>query len=575
MGRELAAAIGRWSALDEHPVRPGSIAVCDTSPAALRWFDRVDTVTRDAPTVAKICSRTTRSTSSTSPSPTTCTRSSTSTPSRAGKDFLGEKPFGIDLAAAERIVAAIERGRRLRALLQRDAVLPRRAVRPRRRCAAGATGAAHRGRARLPALQRPRPLQADQLEAPGAASAARSGVMGDLGMHVAHVPLRLGWRPTLVLRPAAATSSPSARTREPASRSPATRSTTRRCSCDAGFPLTLRTHRIAPGHMNTWRITATGMDGGVSFSTAAAQDRASLRRPRRPPGLGAPGGRQPVGLRRRSPAPSSSSGSPTRSCRCGPPILAERAGRAGRRASAVPPRARRSTRTASSTPPCARDRPGAPSLFSLPRGHRRGERRTAGAGAGLRDPGTRRPAARRRGRGAAALPRPPRDLPRGRRQRHVLRRAHAATPARSASTPTGARSRSRTSAPATSSASSRCSTTSALGHGRDARRGRRDRGPRRRHAPPAARAPRHRGQARHRARPAPARGQRAPRAPVLPDRPEPRRGRARRPRRARPQSEGAGAGDVLSPSRRPTSPSSPAPRASRRAASSRCSSAPA
>jgi len=38
--------------------------------------------------------------------------------------------------------------------------------------------------------------------------------------------------------------------------------------CDAGFPLTLRTHRIAPGHMNTWRLLATGMDGGVSFSTA-------------------------------------------------------------------------------------------------------------------------------------------------------------------------------------------------------------------------------------------------------------------------------------------------------------------
>ncbi len=38
--------------------------------------------------------------------------------------------------------------------------------------------------------------------------------------------------------------------------------------CDAGFPLTLRTHRIAPGHMNTWRIHAVGMDGGVAFSTA-------------------------------------------------------------------------------------------------------------------------------------------------------------------------------------------------------------------------------------------------------------------------------------------------------------------
>ena len=57
---------------------------------------------------------------------------------------------------------------------------------------------------------------------------------------------------------------------------------------------------------------------------------------------------------------------------------------------------------------------------------------------------------------------------------------------------------------------------------------------------PAAPAPRHRGQARDRARPAPARGQRAARPPVLPDRAEPRRRRARassssrRARRARP-----------------------------------------
>ena len=32
MGRELAAAIGRWSALDDHPIRPELTAVCDTSP---------------------------------------------------------------------------------------------------------------------------------------------------------------------------------------------------------------------------------------------------------------------------------------------------------------------------------------------------------------------------------------------------------------------------------------------------------------------------------------------------------------------------------------------------------------
>ena len=65
------------------------------------------------------------------------------------------------------------------------------------------------------------------------------------------------------------------------------------------------------------------------------------------------------------------------------------------------------------------------------------------------------------------------------------------------------------------------------------------------HAPPAARAPRDRGEARHRARAAAARGQRAPRAPVLPDRPEPRRGRARPSSSSRPRAEGAGERDVL------------------------------
>ena len=44
MGRELAAAIGRWSALESHPARPVLAAVCDTASAALDWFSRIDTV---------------------------------------------------------------------------------------------------------------------------------------------------------------------------------------------------------------------------------------------------------------------------------------------------------------------------------------------------------------------------------------------------------------------------------------------------------------------------------------------------------------------------------------------------
>ena len=43
MGRELAAAIGRWAALEDHPVTPRLEAICDTSPEARAWFERVGT----------------------------------------------------------------------------------------------------------------------------------------------------------------------------------------------------------------------------------------------------------------------------------------------------------------------------------------------------------------------------------------------------------------------------------------------------------------------------------------------------------------------------------------------------
>ena len=39
MGRELATAIGRWSALSDVPVRPRLTAVCDVDPDVLGWFD--------------------------------------------------------------------------------------------------------------------------------------------------------------------------------------------------------------------------------------------------------------------------------------------------------------------------------------------------------------------------------------------------------------------------------------------------------------------------------------------------------------------------------------------------------
>ena len=106
MGREFASAAARWVHLADLGVRPEIAAVCDTSPDALAWFERLDPRPRlyadyrellaDESVEAVYCA----------------------VPHRlheevylaclgAGKHLLGEKPFGIDLAANDAINAGI------------------------------------------------------------------------------------------------------------------------------------------------------------------------------------------------------------------------------------------------------------------------------------------------------------------------------------------------------------------------------------------------------------------------------------------------------------------------------------
>ena len=264
MGRELAAAIGRWSALEDHPVVPELVGVCDTSPEALRWFDRIASVTHK----------------------TTDSRHLLEDDSidvlylavphhlheelyldaiAAGKDFLGEKPFGIDVAAAARIVAAVEAAGVFARCSSEMPFFPGAQL-AHETIAAGALGQVievQHDFLHSSDLDRSKPINWKRQ----ARYCGAIGVMGDLGMHVAHLPLRLGWRPASVFAQLSdlVTERPDPNTGHLV---PCDTIDNATLQCDAGFPLTLRTHRIAPGHMNTWRITATGMDGGVSFSTA-------------------------------------------------------------------------------------------------------------------------------------------------------------------------------------------------------------------------------------------------------------------------------------------------------------------
>jgi predicted dehydrogenase len=264
MGRELAATIGRWAALEDHPVRPELVAVCDTNPAALSWFDRVDSVRLRTSDYADLLADDGIEVLYLAV-PHHLHEALYLDAIRAGKDFLAEKPFGINLEAATRIVEA------LRAIpdifVRCSSEMP---FFPGAQLAIETIGSGALGEVigvesdflHSSDLDRHKPINWKRQ----ARYCGEIGVMGDLGMHVAHVPLRLGWRPATVF----------AQLQNIVTERPGPNGGTVPCDtidnatlhCNAGFPLTLRTHRIAPGHLNTWRITALGMDGGVAFSTA-------------------------------------------------------------------------------------------------------------------------------------------------------------------------------------------------------------------------------------------------------------------------------------------------------------------
>jgi predicted dehydrogenase len=269
MGREVAAAIARWDALADHPVHPLVAAVCDPDPAARAWFDRIEGLERSTADVAELLGDD-RVDVLYVAVPHHLHEELYLAAIAAGKDFLGEKPFGIDLAAAERIVAALER--RGDVFARCSSEMPfypgaQLAIQTIRSGAPGQLIEAEAAFLHSSDLDRRKPLNWKRR----ARFCGELGVLGDLGLHVAHAPLRLGWHPEAVFavlqdivreRPGVDGALEPCDTIDNA---------TLHCAVEhpaGGFPLTLAAKRIAPRDMNTWRLRALGMDGGVEFSTA-------------------------------------------------------------------------------------------------------------------------------------------------------------------------------------------------------------------------------------------------------------------------------------------------------------------
>jgi predicted dehydrogenase len=269
MGRELMALVGRWPILAEHPVRPIIVALADPSPSARSWFENagVAKVTDDYrnllsdPDIDVLYIAV----------PHHLHEGIYSDAVAAGKDFLGEKPFGIDLASAQRIADAIDSSSVFARVSSEMPFFPgaQRAFEYAQSGALGEVVEVRAGFLHSSDIDRTKPINWKRQQE----FCGEIGVMGDLGMHVAHLPLRLGWKPVTVY--AILDNLVAVRKNAEGQEIPcdtfdnaalAMRVQTDRPDGRA-FPMHWETKRIAPGQSNSWYFEALGMEGGVRFNT--------------------------------------------------------------------------------------------------------------------------------------------------------------------------------------------------------------------------------------------------------------------------------------------------------------------
>jgi predicted dehydrogenase len=271
MGRELAAVCGRWSQLIDHPAAPQVVAVADPNPAARDWFRQVATVETFADDWRPLVEDDDLDVLYLAV-PHNLHEDLYIAAAQAGRDFLGEKPFGIDVAAAQRIVTALEASSSFVRVSSEFPFYPG-ALRAYDYARSGALGDILDVRSQFAHssdIDRSKGINwKRRVETCG-----EIGVMGDLGVHVAHVPLRLGFLPETVY----------AMLDNVVTERPGPDGTPVECdtwdnallACrvpsDATdearrFSMLWETRRIAPGQMNSWSFEALGMDGGVRFST--------------------------------------------------------------------------------------------------------------------------------------------------------------------------------------------------------------------------------------------------------------------------------------------------------------------
>ena len=267
MGREAASAFGRWFALENFPVRCELAAVCDLQEKLLGWFKQVPTVrllTQDHQELLR-CEELDAVYVAV---PHNLHEQIYLDVLNAGKDLFAEKPFGIDLKAARVIRdAAVKSGRFVRCSSEFPFLPgPQRVIDYVRSGKAGRLLEIRSGFWHASDMDPEKSINWKRQTK----FCGEIGVMGDLGMHAVHVPLRLGWKPLRVY----------AQLQKIYAQRPDGKGGMAACDTwdnamlhtetlvqGEEVPMRLEMKRLAPGETNTWFIEVLGTEGGVKYST--------------------------------------------------------------------------------------------------------------------------------------------------------------------------------------------------------------------------------------------------------------------------------------------------------------------
>lgn len=268
MGREFASAAARWVHLADIGAAPELVAVCDTNPEVLAWYERLQPPPRlvadyrellaDEAVEAVYCAV-----------PHHLHEAIYVAALRAGKHLLGEKPFGVDLAANDAISSEVAGHPDL--LVRCSSELP---FYPGGQEVVRWIGERRFGRVlevrslflHSSDLDPAKPINwKRQAEFNG-----EYGCMGDLGMHALHLPLRAGWMPRNLRAVLSDVFTERSDGKGGVVLCDTWDNAVLLCEVEHdgyAFPLRIETKRIAPGETNTWTIEVDGTEGSIAYTS--------------------------------------------------------------------------------------------------------------------------------------------------------------------------------------------------------------------------------------------------------------------------------------------------------------------